>query len=79
MKKEIEDKVKEIEGVHELSGMRSHQFGNKYHVEVRIKVNQNKLTKDSCAIAQKVKESVSELEEVADVFVLIEPEDLDNK
>lgn len=74
----IKDKAISVEGVHELSGMRSHQFGNKYHVEIKIKVDENSLTKDSFIIAKKVKDAVSELTEVADVFVHIEPVNLDN-
>ncbi|MFN4110638.1 MAG: cation diffusion facilitator family transporter [Ignavibacteria bacterium] len=70
---EISDRAKKVEGVLELIGLRSHQFGNKYHVEVKIKVDQNHTTKDAYKIAQEVKKLVTQLPEVADVFVHIEP------
>ncbi len=72
---EISNRAKSVNGVIELSGLRSHQFGNKYHVEVKIKVNENHTTKDACKIAEEVKELVTQLPEVADVFVHIEPHD----
>lgn len=70
---EISNRAKKVNGVLELSGLRSHQFGNKYHVEVKIKVDQNHTTKDAYKIAQEVKSLIVQLPEVADVFVHIEP------
>ena len=75
---EISNRAQKVNGVLGLSGLRSHQFGNKYHVEVKIKVNQNHSTKDSYKIAQEVKELITQLPEVADVFVHIEPYDEKN-
>jgi cation diffusion facilitator family transporter len=75
---EISNRAQKVNGVLGLSGLRSHQFGNKYHVEVKIKVNQNHSTKDSYKIAQGVKELITQLPEVADVFVHIEPYDEKN-
>lgn len=72
---EILTRARKVNGVLGLSGLRSHQFGNKYHVEVKIKVNQNHSTKDSYKIAQEVKTLITQLPEVADVFVHIEPAD----
>jgi len=70
---EISSRASKVNGVLGLSGLRSHQFGNKYHVEVKIKVDQNHTTKDAYKIAQEVKSIVTQLPEVADVFVHIEP------
>lgn len=72
---EISDRAKKVDGVLELSGLRSHQFGNKYHVEVKIKVDKNHTTKDAYKIAQEVKILVTQLPEVADVFVHVEPDE----
>jgi cation diffusion facilitator family transporter len=76
---EISNRAKSVNGVLGLSGLRSHQFGNKYHVEVKIKVNQNHSMKEAYNIAQEVKELVTQLTEVADVFVHIEPHDESNQ
>jgi len=76
---EISNRAKSVNGVLGLSGLRSHQFGNKYHVEVKIKVNQNHSMKEAYNIAQEVKELVTQLPEVADVFVHIEPHDESNQ
>ncbi|MCX8056744.1 MAG: cation diffusion facilitator family transporter [Ignavibacteria bacterium] len=70
---EISNRAKNVNGVIGLSGLRSHQFGNKYHVEVKIKVDENHTMKDAYKIAQEVKDLVNQLPEVADVFVHIEP------
>ncbi len=70
---EISNRARNVNGVLGLSGLRSHQFGNKYHVEVKIKVDQNHTTKDAYNIAQEVKSLITQLPEVADVFVHIEP------
>lgn len=70
---EISSRAKKVNGVIDLSGLRSHQFGNKYHVEVKIRVNQNHTTKDAYKIAQEVKNLIIQMPEVADVFVHIEP------
>ncbi len=70
---EISNRAKKVNGVIDLSGLRSHQFGNKYHVEVKIKVDQNHTTKDSYKIAQEVRNLIIQMPEVADVFVHIEP------
>lgn len=76
---EISHRTKSVNGVIGLSGLRSHQFGNKYHIEVKIKINQNHTTKDAYKIAMEVKDIVSQLPEVADVFVHIEPCDEENE
>lgn len=75
---EISNRARKVNGVLGLSGLRSHQFGNKYHVEVKIKVNQNHSIKDSYKIAKEVKSIITQLPEVADVFVHIEPADDDS-
>lgn len=76
---EISNRALNVQGVLGLSGLRSHQFGNKYHVEIKIKVDQDNLMKDAYKIAQEVKELVSQLPEVADVFVHIEPCENNNR
>lgn len=74
---ELIDKItyraQNVEGVLGLSGLRSHQFGNKYHVEVKIKVDQDHTMNEAYKIAQEVKNIISQLPEIADVFVHIEP------
>lgn len=72
---EISNRAIKVNGVLGLSGLRSHQFGNKYHVEVKIKVDKNHTTEDAYKIAQEVKNLIIQLTEVADVFVHIEPSD----
>ncbi len=75
---EISNRARNVNGVIKLSGLRSHQFGNKYHVEVKIKVDKNHTTQEAYKIASEVKNIVNQLPEVADVFVHIEPYETDN-
>lgn len=72
---DITNRTLNVNGVLGINGLRSHQFGNKYHIEVKIKVDSNQLTKDSYKVAMKVKEAVSQIPQVADVFVHLEPEE----
>lgn len=71
----IANRTLSVKGVLGINGLRSHQFGNKYHIEVKIKVDSNQLTKDSYKVAMQVKEAVSQIPQVADVFVHLEPEE----
>lgn len=72
---DIANRTLNVKGVLGINGLRSHQFGNKYHIEVKIKVDSNQLTKDSYKVAMQVKEAVSQIPQVADVFVHLEPEE----
>lgn len=72
---DIANRTLNVNGVLGIDGLRSHQFGNKYHIEVKIKVDSNQLTKDSYKVAMQVKEAVSQIPQVADVFVHLKPEE----
>ena len=70
---EIANVALKVEGVLGLNELKSHCVGNKFHIEIHIDVDKNSSTKVSHDIGKKVQSAISNLSEINQVFVHIDP------
>jgi len=70
---EIANAALKVEGVRGLNELKSHYVGNKFHVEIHINVDKNLTTEVSHDIGEKVQDAVSNLSDINQVFVHIDP------
>ncbi|MDR3627385.1 MAG: cation diffusion facilitator family transporter [Ignavibacteriaceae bacterium] len=70
---EIANAALKVEGVRGLNELKSHYVGNKFHVEIHIDVDKNLSTEVSHDIGEKVQIAVSNLSDINQVFVHIDP------
>ncbi len=70
---EIANVALKVEGVLGLNELKSHYVGNKFHVEIHIDVNKNLSTETSHDIGKKVQAAISNLSDINQVFVHIDP------
>jgi cation diffusion facilitator family transporter len=70
---EIANVALKVEGVRGLNELKSHYVGNKFHVEIHIDVDKNLSTEISHDIGKNVQKAISNLSEINQVFVHIDP------
>ncbi|MGA7723037.1 MAG: cation diffusion facilitator family transporter [Ignavibacteriaceae bacterium] len=70
---EIANVALKVEGVLGLNELKSHYVGNKFHVEIHIDVNKNLSTETSHDIGKNVQAAISNLSDINQVFVHIDP------
>jgi cation diffusion facilitator family transporter len=70
---QIANAALKVNGVQGMNELKSHYVGNKFHIEIHIKVDKDISTKSSHDIGLQVQNVISNIPEISKVFVHIDP------